>query len=380
MAEISEEVKDLFHQAYTKLGMPIRGVELTQEMMCDLLKIALGTYQAKVQNSITKNQWASLYGKQYDNSVEMMYALTVRTLDMSKDYSYWFSKEVGLQQRGPWELKKDYFEVCRGVQCYTIPAGREICEVMYCTPSTTKAATFGNIGALDTGIGGGFSQIGNYGGGFGLGGFYVGSAYDSALIATDLKYKNQMIRGDLAYKVTAGPNGTRIVHLMSTPLNQNLIGGIGIDDNWGWNRFAGHYVWYTYYDCANEEDASDCRKQNSNVLISPDKVPFESMQYEMLNEPAKLTVRDLFFAECMITLGIFVRGKFNGKVKIPNAELDMNSSDIGSLGKEEKQKVLEDLKEFLEELSPEKQAEKQKTLAENLNSIYKYKPLGLYVR
>ena len=50
-----------------------------------------------------------------------------------------------------------------------------------------------------------------------LHGFYVGSDYDSALMAADLKYKNSMLRGDLAYKVTAGPEGTHILHLLSTP-------------------------------------------------------------------------------------------------------------------------------------------------------------------
>lgn len=36
-----------------------------------------------------------------------------------------------------------------------------------------------------------------------LHGFYVGSAYDTALMSADLKYKNSLLRGDLAYKVTA---------------------------------------------------------------------------------------------------------------------------------------------------------------------------------
>ena len=77
---------------------------------------------------IIENQWASLYGKNL-SSTDMAFALSVRTLDYMKDYSYWFSKEVGLQQRGPWELKKDYVEVEKGKQVYIIPAGREINKV-----------------------------------------------------------------------------------------------------------------------------------------------------------------------------------------------------------------------------------------------------------
>ena len=112
-----------------------------------------------------------------------------KTASVSR-FAYWFSREVGLQQRGGYELKKDFFQVERGKQVYVIPAGREINRVMYVTPSTTKAALYGNLGTLDTGIGGGFGQYGNMGNGMGITGFYVGSAYDTALMSVDLKFKN----------------------------------------------------------------------------------------------------------------------------------------------------------------------------------------------
>jgi hypothetical protein len=76
-------------------------------------------------------------------------------------------------------------------------------------------------------------------------------------MAADLKYKNSLLRGDLAYKVTAGPNGTHLVHLMSTPGSPNMVGGVSADDTWGWNRYANCYVWYTYYDVSGSDDAAD---------------------------------------------------------------------------------------------------------------------------
>ena len=89
-------------------------------------------------------------------------------MDFTRDYSYWFSRDVGLQQRGNFELKKDFIKVEKGKQCYLIPSGREINKVLYVTPSTTKAALYGNLGTLDTGIGGGFGQYGNMGNGMGI--------------------------------------------------------------------------------------------------------------------------------------------------------------------------------------------------------------------
>lgn len=377
MTEVSEEVQNIFSMALSRLGAPIRTVELTQEQMCDLLSLSIGDYAERIQNFVIQSQWSTLYGKNFQNAADMVYALTVRTLDMSVDLSYFFSKEVGLQQRGPWELKKDFFKVERGKQVYVLPPNREINEVMYVTPSTTKAALYGSMGTLDTGIGGGYSQLGSMGNGVGLGGFFIGSAYDTTLLAADLKYKNQMIRSDLAYKVTAGPDGTRLVHLMSTPGSFNSAGGISLDDNWGWNRYSNSYVWYTYYD-ATKEDSGDCKKKNTSVLISPDQVPMDQMQFEYMNEPSKVTVRQLFIAQCFITLAL-IRGKFSGKVSIPNSEVTLNTSDLMDIGKTERDKALENLDKRLEAMLPWNVAENNAKLVENTVNALKYTPLGTFI-
>ena len=90
----------------------------------------------------------------------------------------------------------------------------------------------------------------------------------------------------MAYKVTAGPDGTRLVHLMSTQGSFNSAGGISLDDNWGWNRYANSYVWYTYYDAT--KGIAEIVEENTSVLISPDQVPMDQMQFEYMNERQKL--------------------------------------------------------------------------------------------
>ena len=151
----------------------------------------------------------------------------MRTLDLTKDYSQWFSKQVGLQQTGSWELKKDFIQIEKGKQVYVIPAGREVNKVMWVTPPTTDAAIWGNYGGLSTNFGNGvFAQMGMgaasvFGGinsAYGMGvGIWALPAADVATMATDLSYKQQLLRSDLVYKITAGPDGTHLLHLMSTP-------------------------------------------------------------------------------------------------------------------------------------------------------------------
>lgn len=382
---LSEEVKNLFRITRSLLGSPVRLVQLEDEQLCDLLDVAIGDYAEKVQNWAIETQWLNIQNKntfQFQNANELAYAMTVRTMDWSRDYSYWFSREVGLQQRGNYELKKDFFQVEKGKQVYVIPAGREINRVMYVTPSTTKAALYGNLGTLDTGIGGGFGQYGNMGNGMGITGFYVGSAYDTALMSADLKYKNSLLRGDLAYQVTAGPEGTHLVHLLSVPGSPNMVGGIAADDTWGWNKYASCYVWYTYYDVsnANEDGIEQCRLENKDdIIITPDQVPLDKMRYELMNNPSQQIIRRLLVAEAKILLGI-IRGTYSGAVKIPEAEMQMDYNMLLEQGKSEKETVLNELKERLDRMTPWNLMEKQSTMNDQLIKVLKNKPLGFYVR
>lgn len=376
--KITDDIKDLFRLVRLKLGGGVRAVQITDESLCALLEIAIKDYGKEVQQFIIESQWMTLYGKnKMMNQQDLMYALTTRTLDYSKDFSYWFSKEVGLQQRGKFELKKDFFEIEKGKQVYLIPKGREINKVMYCTPSTTKAALYGNYG-VDTGFGMGISQLGNMGGMNGLSSFYFGSMYDVALSAASMKFANSMLRGDLTYKVTALASGEHLVHLMSTPGSPNQFGGIAIDDRmWGaWSNYVGCYVWYTYYDTegASQEDIDDCRIENTDVIISPDTVPLKELKYEYLNEPSKSTVRQLLTAEAMMTLA-FVRGYASGKVSIPTAEMTLDYGMFLDLGKEEKRQAIEDLKKYLEKLLPINMIKQQAEMSENLTKMLSYKPM-----
>ena len=382
---LTDDIRHLFHLVRVALGAPIRSIELTDDQLCSLLEIAIGDYAEKVQNWVLETQWLNIQGKntiQFQNPNELAYAMTVRTMDWSRDYSYWFSKEVGLQQRGSYELKKDFFKVELGKQVYVIPKGREINKVMYVTPSTTKAALYGNLGTLDTGIGGGFGQYGNLGNGMGLTGFYVGSAYDTALMSADLKYKNSLLRGDLAYKVTAGPDGTHLVHLMSVPGSPNMVGGVAADDTWGWNKYSNCYVWYTYYDVSNgtEEDVDKCRIENrDDVVLTPEQVPFESMSYDLMNYPTQQIVRKLLIAEAKITLAN-IRGAYSGVVRIPQAEMTLDYRLFLEQGKEEKEKALTELSERLTRMTPWELMKNQNEMNDQIMKVLSQKPLGFYVR
>ena len=378
---LDKETQELFEDVRVKLGIRIRKVELTDDTMCRLLKYAVGDYAQYVQSFVIENNWATLYGKNLTNT-DIAFALSVRTLDMAKDYSYYFSKEVGLQNGGPWELKKDFIKLEKGKQVYVIPAGRTINKVLWITPPTTDQALFANYGGFGVSFGGGVvGQMGlgaatAFGGisGYGMGaGLWALPAYDVSLMAADLKTKNQLFRSDLVYKVTAGPNGTHLLHLMSTPGSKLTFGAGGVN----MYPLQNCYCWYTYYD-TNSGNEEDCMKQNPDVLLTPDQVPLSKMDYSLFNEPTKALIRQLLTGHAAETLS-FIRGKFSGNVSMLNNPLTMDYAQFMTYGQRERDNALNSLKERLERLSPYYTMQKQAELVDNSVKTLKGTPLGIYV-
>lgn len=379
MTKITEEVRGLFKRVRSLLGAGVRSVELTDEQLCDLLQIAIEDYSERTLNEVISNSWAGFYGKNTANSTELAHAFMARSLDLSKEYSYWFSKQVGLQNDGPWELKKDFITIEPGKQVYVIPSGRTVNKVMYVNPPMTDTALFANYMGGGVGFMPGLGQVGaGYGYGAGMGGFYTTQAADVAYMASDLNFKSRLFRGDLVYKVTAGPDGTRLLHLLSTPGSKLSFGFSGLMN--GSIGLIGCEVWYTYYDTTSDEDADECMRYHANdVILSPDQVPIAQMDYAFLNEPAKVIVRQLLVAKAKQTLGL-IRGKFSGKVNIPQAEMTMDYQMLIQQGKEEYDAAMDALMKRLERLRPVNMMKEQAELAESHNKIQQYTPLGIYVK
>jgi hypothetical protein len=197
-------------------------------------------------------------------------------------------------------------------------------------------------------------------------------------MASDLNFKNRLFRGDLVYKVTGGPDGTHLLHLLSTPGSKLSFGYAGAGSNNGIG-LIGCEVWYTYYDTVSDADADECMRYHANdVILSPDQVPINKMDFTYLNEPAKVIVRQLLVAKAKQTLGL-IRGKFSGKVNIPQAEMSMDYQMLIQQGKEEYDKAMEALDKRLERMRPANMMEEQSKLVENQNKIQQYTPLGIFV-
>jgi len=368
------EKNKIFRHITHRLGAPLRKVELTDEMLCTLLEIAIEDHSSYVNEWLIEAQWSSVYGKDV-STTDLTKSLTTRSLDYEDSFTYAYSKIVGLQASGPWELKKDYITIESGKQVYTIPAGREINEVLWITPPTIDHALYGSYGFGGMGGGAGFAQVpfGGGGGGFGYGGMFLGSAYDITARNADFNLKQRIISGDLIYKITAGPNGTKLLHLLPPP-GSRLSFGRGAFGG-GNTQIDGSRVWYHYYETTSTEDRQRCLNDNKDIIKLPSDVPIDVVNYDELNTPSRRWVRDYALALAKETLGR-VRGKFSGALGATDAEVTMDYDSLLSEAKEDMSKLREELSERLERLSPEKILERKANEAEYLNRSLKFRPLG----
>ena len=373
------EKQKVFRQVKHRLGAPLRKVELDDEQMCTLLEIAVEDHSSFINEWLIETQWSSLDGINLDTA-DLTKALTTRGLGYEDSFTYAYSKIVGLQARGPWELKQDFVTLTSGQQAYSIPAGREINEVLYFQPPTIDLARAGTYGYGGFGgVGGGFGGFGGAqvgGGGFGYGGSYVTPSFDTVLRNSDFNLKQRLMSSDLIYKITAGPNGTKILHLMSTPGSRVAFGsggGVG-----GSTNVTGSRVWYWYYETTSDEERQRCLNANKDIVKLPSDVPVDVINFNELNTPSKQWVRDYFTAICKETLGR-VRGKFGGVLGVTDAEVTMDYESLLSESKEDRVALMERLNTRLERLRPEAMLTRKATEAEMLNKALQYRPLGITV-
>ena len=374
MAAIPEpEMSKIYTRIKHQLGAPLRSVELEDEMLDSLMDLAIGDYEEYILQWLIDSQWVNLVNLNM-NERSVARALVTRTMDFEQQFSYSYSKIVGLQTDGPWVLKKDYFILSANTQTYEIPAGREVNELLWFSDQMFNAFGLGGIGgAAFGGVGlganqAGFAQMGNNGS------YFMMSGFDYLIRMQEANILSRILGGSLTYRITGLPDGKKLIHLMNTP---------GGRFNWSsYNAYVGKAVWYWYYD-VEPDSRADCLKNNPDIIKLPTDVPIEELTWTDLNVPGQQWVRRWFTAYCKETLAR-VRGKYSGNLKTPDSEIVMDYQSLLTEAKDEKSKLIEELigaEGWLTRMRPDKVMEREALIAENLNKQMKFRamPRQIYV-
>jgi hypothetical protein len=373
MAVIPEpERSKIYTRIKHQLGAPLRSVELEDEMMDSLMELAIGDYEEYILQWLIDSQWVNLVNLNM-NERSVARALVTRTMDFEQQFSYSYSKIVGLQTEGPWVLKKDYFILEKNQQTYEIPAGREVNELLW---FSDQAWTAFGLGGMAGGFGGvglganeaGFAQMGYQGS------YFMMSGFDYLIRMQEANILNRILGGSLTYRITGLPDGKKAIHLYNTP---------GGKFNWSnYNAYVGKAVWYWYYD-VEPDSRADCLKNNPDIIKLPTDVPVEELTWIDLNVPGQQWVRRWFTSYCKETLAR-VRGKYSGNLKTPDSEIVMDYQSLLTEAKDEKSKLLEELtgaEGWLTRMRPENVMAREALIAENLNKQMKFRamPRQIYV-
>lgn len=106
-------------------------------------------------------------------------------------------------------------------------------------------------------------------------------------------------------------------------------------------------------------------------------LPFANIPYANINSIGKQWIRRFALSLCKEMLG-HVRGKFT-TIPIPGDAVTLNHSDLLNQAKEEKEKLREELKTILAEMTYAKIAEEEAGMTNSANNILKTIPNGVYV-
>jgi hypothetical protein len=193
------------------------------------------------------------------------------------------------------------------------------------------------------------------------GSYFMMPAFDLLLRMGDRSLKNRLVGGELTYRVTAGPNGTKLIHLHNVPGGRFDFGNIKR------NNFK---VWYWYYETM---DRDTCLDKNKDVIKLPSDVDTEQLTWDTLNKPAQNWVRKYLIAYAKEGLAR-IWGKFSGDLQVPDSQVKLDYSSLLTEAKDERMKLVEELMQRLERLRPEKILERKGNEAENLNKALKFRP------
>ena len=108
-------------------------------------------------------------------------------------------------------------------------------------------------------------------------------------------------------------------------------------------------------------------------ISGPSNIPLDNLPFTTINQPGRQWIRQYTLALCKELLGL-IRSKFQN-IPIPNADLQLNGESLVSAGKEEKDKLQAQMKEFLAQLTHQKLLEADAAAAESLNKQLRYVPM-----
>lgn len=381
------EQTKLFKRIRHFLGEPVMGVELEDEQIEECICMAIEEYSSYINNWVLQNRLAEMLG--LPSEIDFTLKYVSNSLYFEKSFATSYGEQAGGGVSSLREMKTDSISLTAGTQNYYIPADREVNEVLWFTPS------FINLYGLDpfanTNIA--FAEFGASFAGQTL--YAVMPVFDTLLTAQAAEVRNRVRGSEYSYILRGGPNGTKLLKLFPIPAPGN--GGTSPSFGIGGGAGTPGTVFYTYFDQTGNGNnlfsgntanpgwsgwtsgQTSAGYQGNGLVSGPADAQLNFIAYNQLNSVSQRWIKRFALALAKEVLGLGIRGKFNGQLPIPGAELTLNKDDLIQTGREDQEKLMTELKEQLAELSYDKIMEKRAAIQEAINKNLGFGPLGISV-
>ena len=137
-------------------------------------------------------------------------------------------------------------------------------------------------------------------------------------------------------------------------------------------------MYFDYVDVSDRDNPLITEYSGStNVVSDYSNVPYDNMEYQFINDVGKQWIRKYGLALCKELLGM-IRSKY-GAIPIPNAETSLDGDTLRSEAAAEKEALVSELREMLEQTSRKALLEADKDEAEFLQEKLNKVPYPIYI-
>ena len=192
--------------------------------------------------------------------------------------------------------------------------------------------------------------------------------FDTVLTAQAAEMRNRVRGAEYSYIIKPWKDGKKKLALYPIPMS-NYSGGtanFGIAYGTAGAIQTPGTCFYTYYEryghygnpdfsgstanpgwsLSGSPQSAITGYQGNGLVSSPADAGLKYISYSQLNSVAQTWVKKYAQALSKELLGVGIRGKFNGTLPIPGAELTLNKDDLISTGRED-QKILKEVQKKL---------------------------------
>ena len=126
-----------------------------------------------------------------------------------------------------------------------------------------------------------------------------------------------------------------------------------------------------------KKDRNSVVTDSTGAVTNYSNIPYNNFTYSYINDVGKQWIRKYTLALSRELLG-FIRSKYSS-VPVPGSEVTLNGGELVSQAQQEKEELITQLRENLEQSSRRLQLEAQREENENMLSVLSGAPLKIYI-